>query len=406
MAPPVSIRRLQLLFAAYGIALGFTLPWNVPQLTEAGLDPGEVGAVLGLAALLSLVGYPVWGLIADTLLGRDRTLILAATLAALSGVGIVVSGDQPGWLAAFIVLQLVCVAPWAPIADALALGELGTQARAYGRVRSVTSAGWVVAVLIAGAIATAAGLGPVRALFVVTALGLAAAVAARRSPRSLLRRPERRTASERLTWSAFRSALRASPVFVPFLGVLLIASIATNASYAFISLRILDEGGGPMLIALAAAMPAIVEVPMFTLLGRLSDRFGLRTLYVAGTLLSGVQMLIIAAAPVPIVIALVRLIDGAGFALRYSSIVLIAGAALPDRLRATGQSMASLMTSGIAPVVSGPVGGWVYGSFGGTALFVACSAVLLASSALAYVVLAPLAAARRALTPAAAPPDG
>lgn len=401
----MSIRRLQLLFAAYGIALGFTLPWNVPQLTDAGMDPGQVGAVLGLAALLSLVGYPVWGLIADTLLGRDRTLILAATLAALSGVGIVVSGDQPAWLAAFIVLQLVCVAPWAPIADALALGELGTQARAYGRVRSVTSAGWVVAVLIAGAIATAAGLTLVRALFVVTALGLAGTVAARRSPRTLLRRSDPRITGERLTWSAFRAALRASPVFLPFLGVLLIASIATNASYAFISLRILDEGGGPMLIALASAMPAIVEVPMFTMLGRLSDRFGLRTLYVAGTLLSGIQMLIIAIAPVPIVIALVRLLDGAGFALRYSSIVLIAGAALPDRLRATGQSMASLMTSGIAPVVSGPVGGWVYGSLGGTALFVACSVVLLASSALAYAVLAPLAAARRALATAPATRD-
>jgi PPP family 3-phenylpropionic acid transporter len=403
----VSIRRLQLLFAAYGIALGFTLPWNVPQLTQAGMDPGQVGAVLGLAALLSLVGYPIWGLIADTLLGRDRTLILAAVLSALAGAGIVVSGDQPGPLATFIVLQLVCVAPWAPIADAIALGELGTQARAYGRVRSVTSAGWVVAVLIAGAIATAGGLQPVRALFVVTAVGLAAAVvAARRSPRSLLRRPERTVSGERLTWTAFRSALRASPVFLPFLGVLLVASIATNASYAFISLRILDEGGGPMLIALASAMPAVVEVPMFTLIGRLSDRFGLRTLYVAGTLLSGIQMLVIAAAPVPIVIALVRHIDGAGFALRYSSIVLIAGAALPDRLRATGQSMASLMTSGIAPVVSGPVGGWVYGAFGGTALFVACSAVLLASSALAYVVLAPLAAARRALAAAATPREG
>jgi hypothetical protein len=64
------------------------------------------------------------------------------------------------------------------------------------------------------------------------------------------------------------------------------------------------------------------------------------------------------------------------------------------------------MTSGIAPVVSGPVGGWVYGAFGGTALFVACSAVLLASSALAYVVLAPLAAARRALAAAATPREG
>src|SRR4029079_4241850 len=131
---------------------------------------------------------------------------------------------------------------------------------------------------------------------------------------------------------------------------LLISAVATNAAYAFISLRILDEGGGPMVIAIASAMPALVEIPMVTAIGRLSERFGLRALFVVGCLLSAVQMAIVAVAPVPAVIALVRLIDGAGFALRYSSIVLISGAALPERLRATGQSIASLMTSGIAPI--------------------------------------------------------
>lgn len=393
----MSIRRLRLLFAAYGIALGFTLPWNVPQLSESGMDPGQVGTVLGVAALMSLIAYPVWGLIADTLLGRDRTLMLAAILAALAGAGIVVSADEPTWLAVFIVAQLVCIAPWAPVSDALALTELGNHARAYGRMRSGTSAGWIAGVLIAGAVATAAGLQPVRMLFVVASLGLASVVAVRRSPRSLLRRPERIASGERLTWRSFRTALRASPIFLPFLGVLLVSSIATNAAYAFISLRVLDQGGGPMIIALASCLPAFMEVPLFTQIGRISERFGLRAMFVAGCVLSAIQMLVVAIAPAPAVIALVRLIDGAGFTLRYSSLVLISSAALPERLRATGQSMASLMTAGIAPIVSGPVGGWIYGAFGGAALFATCAAVLGMAAGLAYVVLAPLAAARKAL---------
>ncbi len=392
----MSIRRLRILFVASGIALGFTLPWNVPQLAQAGLDPGQVGGVLGMAALLSLVGYPAWGLVADTLLGRDRTLVVAALLAAASGVGILLSADRPDWLATFIIAQLVCVAPWAPISDALALGVLGTGARSYGRIRSGTSAGWVGAVLLAGAIATTAGLQPVRGLFVVAALAMAAVAAAGRTPQIASRRPGRPTRGERLTWAGFRGTLRASPIFLPFLAVLLLASLATNASYAFISLRILDEGGGPMLLALAAAMPAVVEVPTFTMVGRLADRFGLRALYLAGSMFTATQMLIIAIAPVPAIIALVRLLDGAGFALRYSSIVLITGAALPDRLRATGQSIASLMTSGVAPIVSVPVGGWVYGAFGGSTLFAACSAVLWVATAVASRVLAPLTAQRRA----------
>ena len=362
--------------------------------------------MLGIAALMSLVAYPVWGLVADTLLGRDRTLMLAAVLAALAGAGIVVSGDQPTWLAIFIVAQIVCIAPWAPVADALALTELGNHARAYGRMRSGTSAGW-----IGGGPDRGRGGQHVRAcsrcacLFVVAALGLASVVAARRSPRALLRRPERIASGERLTWSAFRTALRASPIFLPFLGVLLVSSIATNAAYAFISLRVLDQGGGPMIIALASCLPAFVEVPLFTQIGRISERFGLRAMFVAGCILSAVQMIVVAIAPAPAIIALVRLIDGAGFTLRYSSLVLISGAALPERLRATGQSMASLMTAGIAPIVSGPVGGWIYGAFGGAALFATCAAVLGAAAGLAYVVLAPLAAARRALSASRPAPE-
>lgn len=401
----MSIRRLRLLFAAYGIALGFTLPWNVPQLSQSGMDPGQVGTVLGIAALVSLVAYPIWGLVADTLLGRDRTMMLAAILAALAGTGIVVSADQPTWLAIFIVAQLVCIAPWAPVADALALTELGNHARAYGRIRSGTSAGWIGGVLTAGAVASTLGIGPVRVLFVVAAVGLAAVVAVRRSPRTLLRRPERVAGAERLTWRSFRTALRASPIFLPFLGVLLVSSISTNAAYAFISLRILDQGGGPMVIALASCLPAFAEVPLFSMIGRISERFGLRAMFVAGCLLSAAQLVVIAIAPTPVVIAAVRLVDGAGFALRYSSIVLIASAALPERLRATGQSMASLVMAGFAPIVSGPVGGWIYGAFGGSALFATCAAMLALAAGLAAIVLAPLAAARRALAVRAATPD-
>lgn len=404
----MSVRRLRLLFIIYGFALGFVLPWNVPQLTSAGLDPGAIGTVLGVAALASLIAYPVWGLIADTILGRDRTLVLTGILAAIAGVGILVSGSQPWLLAGFIVMALVCVAPWAPVSDALALGELGNHARDYGRMRSGTSAGWVAAVIVSGLIYATWGPVPVRALFVVTALALAAVVGARRSARAPMRRPDR-PAGERLTPAAFRAALRASPIFLPFLAVLFVASVATNAAYAFISLRIIDEGGGPLVIALASLTPALVEIPLFRMMGRLAERFGLRTLFVAGCLLSAAQMVVVGLAPVPILIAVARLLDGAGFALRYTSIVLITGAALPDRLRATGQSMASLITGGIAPIVSGPTAGWIYGSFGGMTLFTLCAMLLIVASGLAWLVLTPLAAARRALgggsaTPGSAPP--
>ena len=124
----MSIRRLRLLFAAYGIALGFTLPWNVPQLSESGMDPGQVGTVLGVAALMSLIAYPVWGLDRGHAAGPRSDADAGGHPCGAGGCGIVVSADEPTWLAVFIVAQLVCIAPWAPVSDALALTELGNHA--------------------------------------------------------------------------------------------------------------------------------------------------------------------------------------------------------------------------------------------------------------------------------------
>jgi PPP family 3-phenylpropionic acid transporter len=386
-----------LLFSVYGFAIGVLLPWNVLQLTEAGLEPASIGLVLGVAAFASLVAYPVWGLVADLLLDRDRTLMVTGLLAALAGLGMIAAADRPELLAAFIVAAIVATAPWAPVSDALALAVLGTHPRAYGRLRVFTSAGWIGASLSGGVLYAWGGPQPVRTLFVLASLAVPVVLAARRSRQSILRRG-RPAGTERIGRAALRAAVRASPVFLPFLGVLFVSSLATNAAYSFISLRILDEGGGPLLIGLASAVPALVEMPVFGVIGLLAARFGLRALFVAGCLLSAAQSVVVALAPQPGVIALVRLADGAGFALRYSSIVLITGAALPERLRATGQSLAWLVVGGIAPIVSGPAAGLVYGGFGGAALFVGCALLLTIAAAIAWVVLAPLRSAPARVT--------
>ncbi len=47
MGTSVTVRRLRLLFVSYGAALAFLLPWNVPQLSAAGMDPAELKREFG-----------------------------------------------------------------------------------------------------------------------------------------------------------------------------------------------------------------------------------------------------------------------------------------------------------------------------------------------------------------------
>ena len=57
-------------------------------------------------------------------------------------------------------------------------------------------------------------------------------------------------------------------MLLPILLALFLETLGNNAANAMIPLRILDVGGGAIIIGLAAAAPAIVETPLFPATGR------------------------------------------------------------------------------------------------------------------------------------------
>ena len=199
-----------------------------------------------------------------------------------------------------------------------------------------------------------------------------------------------------------RQALRVAPVLVPLLVATFLEWLVNGASGAFTPLLINDLGGGAVLIGVASAIPAIVEVPLFPATGWMSERLGLRGLYVVGLLLAGGISLVMALVQDPVFITLVNSLGGVSYVLRYTAVVLIVGAVLPHALRATGQSMARFVGGGLAAIVAGPFAGIVYGSLGGPALFLICAGLLVLGAAIAWWGLrGPAFAPRSGMPPAA-----
>jgi PPP family 3-phenylpropionic acid transporter len=172
-----------------------------------------------------------------------------------------------------------------------------------------------------------------------------------------------------------------------FLLGLLVTSLGEHASWRFIGLRILDQGGGVFLIGLAASLPALVEVPVFLSSRRLAGRFGLRRLFVGGAAVAALIMGLIAVAPEPWMVAGLRTLDGVSYAMRYTAMVLIVGALLPRSLFAFGQSVAWFVYAGIAPIVADAAGGLIYETFGAEALFLATMVALAVGGAIVWLVL-------------------
>lgn len=401
-------RRLGLLFAAQGVATGFLLPFLVALLDERGIDPAGIGLVLGLAAAVAAGAYPAWGYLADARVGRSRVLVVASLLGAVAGLALAVGPTEP--LATAIAVSVISIgtSAWGPVSDAVALRSLGADAGDYGRIRRWTSVGWIGATLVGGAVYASIGPALLPAGFALGALGVGAASLGLRSDPAGPDdgRTAGRAAGDDGTATGLRDFLglaRRSPVLGPFLLGLFIVSAGSGAAASFLPLRIVDTGGGPVVIAAASALAALVEIPFFSASGRIAARIGLRGLYAIGIAVCVAQFLVVAVAPGPLVIAAARTIDGGAYALRYTAIVLVVGAALPERLRAMGQSSTWLVTGAIAPIVGGPVGGALYALTGGPAFFVGSAVLITVGATIAISALrgAPFRAAR-----ATAPVEG
>lgn len=406
------MRRLNLIYAVQGVAFGTFMPFPVALLVERGMDAAEIGLILGLSGLVALLAYPMWGAIADGWLGRRHTIALTAVTAAIGGLLVMVSGSDPLALALVISVVMVGAVPWGPLIDALVLDELGEDSTSYGRIRVWGSAGWAVAAVVAGAAWMLVGPALVFAAFVASSLMLAAIVLWSR-PGTAAELVSERPAQGGTARSKVRSwlPLFLSPVLLGFMLGLLITSVGEHASWRFISLRILDQGGGVFLIGLAAALPAIVEIPVFASSRRLVASWGLRWLFVMGAVVAAVLMALVAVAPEPWMVTALRTVDGTSYAMRYMAMVMIIGVLLPRHLYALGQSVAWFAYAGIAPIIADVAGGLIYEVFGSTALFMVATVTLLLGGGVVWLALSGPSFARRiartderALTPPVPPP--
>jgi MFS family permease len=370
----VTQRQLSLLYAVQGAAYAALMPFTVPLLVERGLGAAQIGIVLGITGVAALAAYPIWGAVADGWLGRPRTIALAAVVSAAGGAWILLAGSDPVALTAALSTATVGLLAWGPLVDALTLGELGTGSAGYGRIRVWASVGWAASAVSFGWLWLQVGPAFVLSAFIAASLVLGLLVLRSARPRT----PARETGDVAMSASP-RSwlPLLFAPVLLWFLVGLLVTSIGEHASWRFISLRILDQGGSVFLVGLAAALPALVEIPVFASSRRLSTRLGLRRLFVSGALVAAVLMALVVVAPEAWMVTGLRTLEGASYALRYMAMVMIVGALLPPHLYAVGQSVAWFVYAGIAPIISDAAGGLIYEVFGAPTLFAVVTAMLV-----------------------------
>jgi MFS transporter, PPP family, 3-phenylpropionic acid transporter len=368
------------LFVVFGFVIAAFFPFLTIYLQGKGLRADEIGLVLAAMAVVRTATLPVWGHLADTRIGRLTALKIGAIGAAAGAIAMTAADGATAVLLAGALISVFFVA-LGPNVDAIALGYLGEARMAdYGRVRAWESLSYAAGCLTFGAILGAAGLRWAMPLFALTAVGLL--VWTTTIPRD---RPKRTDEHGRL--GAVGAVFREAPRFWGYLAALFLMWTGFNAAWNFFSLKISDEGGGPLLIGIGTALGGLVEVPTMRVASRLHRRLGLRKVYILGCAVYGVGFVLWGVISDPTVLSVLTVLEGLGFGLMFTTGVVVVGRLLPSSLYSTGNSVAGMVGFGLAPIVGAGLGGVVYQSVGPTALFVGASVLAVSAGLVAWFAL-------------------
>ncbi len=375
--PPVApdIKGVRRAFLLVGVADGTLLPFIPLYLLQRGLGPAAIGAVLAGMAVVWLFSGLVCGYVADRRLSPERILLAGTASAAALGLALALAGDG-GSLAALILILTLARSPLT-LLDAIALRRLRTMSRTgYARIRLLMSAGWAVSAIVSGLAYHLFGLRLIPFLY-----GPLTAVVALAVWRSV--KPDIVVAdvtSSDLIPDAGR--LNRIPIaMVGFLASAFLLGVSLAATQNFVTLQIDVLGGGALLVGAAAAFQSLTEIPTMGYTHVLSRHLSHRALYAVGC---AIYLLVFVAWGMisnPLIVALLKLVVGVGFALTYVASVTIANELTPARLRATGQALVKSTMFGLAPIAGAFGGGLVYQARGAQWMFFASTLVVAGAGA-------------------------
>lgn len=172
--------------------------------------------------------------------------------------------------------------------------------------------------------------------------------------------------------------------------LVLIASLFTGLTLSFLfifeGLYMISLGGNTFMVGLIFGIAALCELPFLQVGRSLMNRWGSRQIFITSIAIIAMASFGYAAVNAPTIIYVFAAMRGVGFALFIISSIQLIQTLAPAKWRGTSQSIWQACTFGIAPLIAGPVGGYIYDlwdvrlifvSGGFTAIVAVCLAISL-----------------------------
>jgi PPP family 3-phenylpropionic acid transporter len=353
--------------------LGPFLPLYFQHL---GFDSIQIGMLMSVGPLISLVANPFWGYWSDRL-QNTRLIINIMLIGNIAASQIYFQSDRFLFVFLLMLVFYFFQTALSSMTSSLTLHLIENTSYQFGTFRLWGSLGFAVMVILSSPVITWIGiqnLGYLYGSFVLITLLFSFGLPAQ---------------GKRKKGSAFPvkefSKLMRSGLFLSFLLLSVLVSISNQMNSNFISLFIGSLGGSEVYVGWSWFIAAILEVPLFLMLDRylkVTEKAMFGVLTVVGALYT-VRWTLMALAGSPLQIVLIQLLHAFTFGVMFYTGTQICDFLVPKAVRSSGQALYGLCSVGISGVVGGLFGGWLFDHLGAERMYWLC-AVLSAAGMLGF----------------------
>lgn len=321
-----------LFFLTAAAAASWLTFFNLFLKSHVGLSSSQIGIVIAIQQVNTLLILPVWGLIADRF-GRKRILSITMFLTIFMLWGFMF---QQTFLAVLIFTYIFTLIynPVAPLMDSVSLDFVEQEkTHSYGELRLWASVGWALSSAVTGNFIHA---GNSSMIFVVASCLLALNF----TVLHFFYKPLKVTKSlKSFRLSHIRDVLMSDKRLYTMFVIMLFYGVFSSPIHFFINIYYLEIGGGFHHVGYAFLFQAGAEVPFFIFGKRIIDKFGARRLIIFTMIVTASRLIVYGFISNPWIAILIGTTHGISLALFFLSFIAFVHQYIPGEFRATGQSL-------------------------------------------------------------------
>jgi PPP family 3-phenylpropionic acid transporter len=348
-----------ILFFSFGI-IG---PYRALYFSQKGFSGTQIGVLIGIVPILSILFQPVWSALSDLFHTRRLLLVIGClgVSASMMGIGLVDS-FKANFL--FFTVFSIFITPIGPIGTALVLDYLDEIEKpdSLSLIRVWGSIGFGASSLLLGSflLDQSLELFPWLLVGVYLLLGLVCLIL----PENKIDISQPDIKFKDLTQLSKNTSFMLFLAGMVFIGATLL--IANNFQTVFLQ----SLNASSLLIGITVALPALLEIPMLIITPTLLKKFRLRELIIAGAVLMPVRWGLFYMIQNPGWMIPAQILNGvATISIDIAGVSYI-DKSIPSKWRATGQGLYTTAAFAIGPGIGNFIAGAILDRFNVRAIWV------------------------------------